>query len=181
MHSPIAATALLEPIPRRPIHPKAAARFPAAFRILFRFPTRTVRKPQAVVALATIEGSRTTNELRRRRRAALSSSSIARPTSILLERTPDAQLASGDVACSAPRRGVAWMLLLLAGLAAPDEAPLAGGVGSHDQPTRTAKERLGVSSGRGRGPRQRQLFESHLLGLPVPQKLLAVNWQRSVG
>jgi hypothetical protein len=28
MHSPIAATALLEPIPRSPIHPKAAARFP---------------------------------------------------------------------------------------------------------------------------------------------------------
>src|SRR5262249_25232969 len=36
MLSPIAATALLEPIPRRPIHPKAAARFPAAFRALFR-------------------------------------------------------------------------------------------------------------------------------------------------
>jgi hypothetical protein len=52
MHSPIAATALLEPIPRRPIHPKVAARFAArAFCGLFRFPTRTLRKPQAVVAL----------------------------------------------------------------------------------------------------------------------------------
>jgi len=55
MHSPIAATALLEPIRRSPIHPKAAARFPAAFRALFRFPTRTVRKPQEVVILVTIE------------------------------------------------------------------------------------------------------------------------------
>jgi hypothetical protein len=55
MHSPIAATPLLEPIPRRPIHPKAAARFPAAFRALFRFPIRTVRKPQEVVILVTIE------------------------------------------------------------------------------------------------------------------------------
>src|SRR6476469_10023657 len=54
MHSPIAATALLEPIPRRPIHPKAAARCPAAFRALFRFPTRTVRNPQEVVILVTI-------------------------------------------------------------------------------------------------------------------------------
>jgi len=55
MHSPIAATALLEPIRRSPIHPKAAARFPAAFRALFRFPTRTVRTPQEVVILVTIE------------------------------------------------------------------------------------------------------------------------------
>src|SRR5438445_6220571 len=54
MHSPIAATALLEPIPRSPIHPKAAARFAAAVRALFRFPTRTVRKPQEVVILVTI-------------------------------------------------------------------------------------------------------------------------------
>jgi len=54
MHSPIAATALLEPIPRSPIHSKAAARFPAAFRALFRFPTRTVQKPQEVVILVTI-------------------------------------------------------------------------------------------------------------------------------
>ena len=45
----------LEPIRRSPIHPKAAARFPAAFRALFRFPTRTVRKPQEVVILVTIE------------------------------------------------------------------------------------------------------------------------------
>jgi hypothetical protein len=55
MLSPIGATALREPIPRRPIHPKAAARFPVAFRALFRFPTRTVRKPQEVVILVTIE------------------------------------------------------------------------------------------------------------------------------
>src|SRR5262249_23878993 len=55
MHSPIAATALLEPIPHNPIHPKAASRFPAAFRALFRFPTRTVRKSQEVVILVTIE------------------------------------------------------------------------------------------------------------------------------
>src|SRR6266481_6385214 len=34
---------------------------------------------------------------------------------------------------------VAWTLLLLVGLAAPDVAPLADGVGSHEQPTRTAK------------------------------------------
>src|SRR5262249_17874738 len=54
MHSPIAATALLEPISRSPIHPKAAARFPAAFRALFRFPTRIVQKPQEVVILVTI-------------------------------------------------------------------------------------------------------------------------------
>ena len=60
MHSPIAATALLEAIPRKPIPPKAAARFAVrAFRALLRFPTRTVRKPQAVVALATIKPSRT--------------------------------------------------------------------------------------------------------------------------
>ena len=55
MHSPIAATVLLKPIPLSPIHPKAAARFPAAFRALFRFPTRTVRKPPEVVILVTIE------------------------------------------------------------------------------------------------------------------------------
>src|SRR5215468_11928387 len=54
MHSPIATTAPLEPIPRSPIHPKVAARFPAAFRALFRFPTRTVQKPQEVVTLVTI-------------------------------------------------------------------------------------------------------------------------------
>src|SRR5262245_23934095 len=66
MPSPIAATALLEPIFRHPIPPKAAARFVAkAFRAPFRFPTRIVRKPQAVVALATIKASRTTNELDR--------------------------------------------------------------------------------------------------------------------
>ena len=60
MHSPIVATALLEPIPRKATPPKAAALFAArAFRALFRFPTRTVRKPQAVVVLATIESSRT--------------------------------------------------------------------------------------------------------------------------
>jgi hypothetical protein len=74
--------ALLEPIPRGPIHPKAAARFPAAFRALLRFPTRTARKPQAVVALATIEASRTTNELRRRRRPALSSNRRHEPCCI---------------------------------------------------------------------------------------------------
>src|SRR5262249_7004023 len=54
MQSPIAATALLEPIPRKPISPKAAARFAArAFRPLVRFPTQTVRKPQAVGAFGT--------------------------------------------------------------------------------------------------------------------------------
>jgi hypothetical protein len=42
----------------------------------------------------------------------------------------------------APLRVVTWMLLVLVGLAAPDVAPLADGVGSHDPPTRTAKERL---------------------------------------
>jgi hypothetical protein len=54
MHSLIAATAPREPMHRRPIHRTAAARFPAAFRALFRFPTRTVRKPQEAVILATI-------------------------------------------------------------------------------------------------------------------------------
>src|SRR5262245_7365266 len=59
MQSPIGATALLEPIPRKPISPKAAARFAArTFRPLLRFPTQTVRKPQAVVTLATIESPR---------------------------------------------------------------------------------------------------------------------------
>ena len=43
----------------------------------------------------------------------------------------------------APLRVVAWMLLVLVGLAAPDVAPIADGLGSHDPPTRTAKERLG--------------------------------------
>src|SRR5436189_4114272 len=58
MPSPIAATALLEPILRHPIPPKAAARFAArAFRALFRFQTRTVRKPPAVAALGTIKAS----------------------------------------------------------------------------------------------------------------------------
>jgi hypothetical protein len=54
MRSLIAATARREPMHRRPIHRKAAARFPAAFRALFRFPTRTVRKPQEAVILVTI-------------------------------------------------------------------------------------------------------------------------------
>ena len=59
MHSPIAATALLKSIAHKRITPKAAARFAVrAFRAVLRFPTRTVRKPQAVVALATIEPSR---------------------------------------------------------------------------------------------------------------------------
>jgi hypothetical protein len=39
----------------------------------------------------------------------------------------------------APLRVVAWTLLLQVGLAAPDVAPLADGVGSHDQPTGTAR------------------------------------------
>ena len=52
-------SALLEPIPRKPIPPKAAARFAArAFRAQFRFPTRTVLQQTAVVALATIKNSR---------------------------------------------------------------------------------------------------------------------------
>ena len=56
MHSPIAAIALHKPIPRKPIRPKAAARFAArALRALFRLPIRTVRKPPAVEAWATIE------------------------------------------------------------------------------------------------------------------------------
>src|SRR5258708_23341512 len=60
MHSPIVATALLEPIPRKATPPKAAALFAArAFRALFRFPTRTVRKPQAGGGLATIRSSPT--------------------------------------------------------------------------------------------------------------------------
>src|SRR5438034_11286116 len=65
MRSPTAATALREPILRRPIPPKAAARFAAgAFRaIVPPFPTtRTVRRPRAVVALATIKTSGTGEE-----------------------------------------------------------------------------------------------------------------------
>src|SRR5258707_1183628 len=55
MHSPLAATALLEPITRPPIPPKAAARFAVrAFCALLRLPTRTARKPQAGRTLATI-------------------------------------------------------------------------------------------------------------------------------
>ena len=46
----------------------------------------------------------------------------------------------------APLRVMAWTLLLLVGLATPDVAPLADGVGSHDPPTRTAKERLGAKA-----------------------------------
>src|SRR5262245_1211935 len=71
MRSPIAATALLEPIPRKPTPPKAPARFAArAVCALLRLPIRTVRKPPAVVALATIEPSRT-GEIKRQ--------SLARP------------------------------------------------------------------------------------------------------
>ena len=44
------------------------------------------------------------------------------------------------------RRTVINLKRLLVGLAAPDVAPLADGVGSHDQPSRTAKERLGVKA-----------------------------------
>ena len=40
----------------------------------------------------------------------------------------------------------ALAMVLAVGLAAPDAAPLADGVGSHDQPTRPAKERLGVEA-----------------------------------
>jgi hypothetical protein len=61
MHSPIVATALLAPLPRKPTPPKAAALFARAFALL-PFPTRTVRKPQAVVILATIKES-TTDEI----------------------------------------------------------------------------------------------------------------------
>src|SRR5262249_29720967 len=59
MHSIIAATTLVKTFTRKPIPPKAAARFVVrAFRALLRFPIRTVRKQQAVVTLATIEPSR---------------------------------------------------------------------------------------------------------------------------
>ena len=47
---------LLEPMPRLPIPSKSAARFAArAFCARLRLPTRTARKPQAVVILVTIE------------------------------------------------------------------------------------------------------------------------------
>src|SRR6266436_8701413 len=60
MRSPTAATALREPIPRRPIPPKAAARFAAgAFPATLPSYPRTVRQPRAVVALATIKTSGT--------------------------------------------------------------------------------------------------------------------------
>jgi hypothetical protein len=41
---------------------------------------------------------------------------------------------------------VAWTLPLLVELAAPDAASRADRLMSHDQPTRTAKERLGVKA-----------------------------------
>src|SRR5215475_5189665 len=96
MRSPIAATALLEPIPRKPTPPKARARFAArAVCALLRFPTRTVRKPPVVVALATIEPSRTGEIKRRsspgeplpmpgRRHASITS---ARPAQVLTQRS----------------------------------------------------------------------------------------------
>ena len=56
----------------------------------------------------------------------------------------------------APLRVVAWRLLLLMGLTRADVAPLAEDVGSHDQPTRTAKERLGVKASDGAAGRQLQ-------------------------
>src|SRR6516165_12203949 len=61
MRSPTAPTALREPIARRPIRPKAAARFAAgAFRATpLAIPTRTIRQPRAVVASATIKTSGT--------------------------------------------------------------------------------------------------------------------------
>src|SRR5262245_35501986 len=59
-------TSLPYPTPRNPTTPKPPARFAArAFCALLRFPTRTVRKPPAVVALATIDPSRT-GEIKRR-------------------------------------------------------------------------------------------------------------------
>src|SRR5262245_11627209 len=88
------ATALLEPIPRKPIAPKAAARFAArAFRPLLRFPTQTVRKPQAVVTLATIESPRAYEK----RRAA--SDLRSRP----VEKGSIARLGKSDLGSSASR------------------------------------------------------------------------------
>ena len=58
----IVATALLAPIPRKLTAPKAAALFARGFRALLPLPTQTVRKPQAVVVLATIKES-TTDEI----------------------------------------------------------------------------------------------------------------------
>jgi hypothetical protein len=70
MRSPIVATALLAPMPRKPTPPKAPALFAQAFALL-PFPTRTVRKPQAAVLLATIKES-TTDEIAEPRRGWLS-------------------------------------------------------------------------------------------------------------
>jgi hypothetical protein len=44
------------------------------------------------------------------------------------------------------RRVVAWTFLLLVTLAVPGATPRADGEASHVQPTRTAKERLGVKA-----------------------------------
>jgi hypothetical protein len=47
MHSPIAATALLEPIPRKPISPKAAARSDRAMVLTTRLLVRHVAQGSA--------------------------------------------------------------------------------------------------------------------------------------
>src|SRR5262249_24317995 len=58
MRSTIAATTPLKTFTHKPIPPKAAARFAVrAFCALLRFPTRIVRKPQAVATSGTIEPS----------------------------------------------------------------------------------------------------------------------------
>jgi hypothetical protein len=55
---------LVEPIPRQPTRLKVAARFAAALRPLLRMSTRTVRKPRAAEASATIKISGTGDEQR---------------------------------------------------------------------------------------------------------------------
>jgi hypothetical protein len=51
-----------------------------------------------------------------------------------------------EVMLRAPVRVVAWTLLLLVALSAPGAIPRADAEASHVQPTRTAKERLGVKA-----------------------------------
>jgi hypothetical protein len=64
MHRPTAPTVLVEPILRQPTRLKAAARFAAARHPLLRMSTRTVRKPRAAEASATIKISGTGDKQR---------------------------------------------------------------------------------------------------------------------
>src|SRR5262249_35189676 len=83
--SPIAATTLLKTFTHKPIPPKAAARFAVrAFCALLRFPTRTVRKPQAVATSATIEPSHVRIDISEREEFGVPP--VSRPSKLLFRR-----------------------------------------------------------------------------------------------